>query len=269
MWQITGPAFRETEEMTQFRCAPCRGDEQFSVCVRDEISVPDMPCFHQELYDSFYDDGTSCVRLIRQEQHSGILLKDEEREQGMHKIDYDIASLDYYSNRLALRIMDIPRHMIRHGGIFLHASYIVVNGQAILFTAPKQTGKSTQAELWRKSRGAEVINGDRAILRKIDGVWCAFSSPYCGTSKICQDKIAPIQAIVILGQSKENTVRMATPHEGLTALLDGCTYDVWDKNQVDAAMTIMEKAITELPMVRLDCLPDESAVKALEEFLWQ
>ena len=269
VWQITGPTFHETEEMAHFRCDPCRSDERYSVCMRNEISVPDMPCVHQEVYDSFYDDGTSRVRLIRQEKHSDILLKDEECEPGIHKIDYDIASLDYYSGHLALRIMDMPRHMIRHGGIFLHASYIVVNGQAILFTAPKQTGKSTQAELWRKARDAKIINGDRAIVREIDGVWCACGSPYCGTSKICHNVTAPIKAIVMLGQAKENTVRMATPREGLAALLDGCTYDVWDKKQVDAAMTIMEQMIADVPMVKLNCLPDESAVKALEDFLWQ
>lgn len=269
MWQITGPTFRETEEMEQFRCAPCQGDERFSVCVRDEIFAPDMPCVHQELYDSFYDDGTSCVRLIRQERRNDILFKDKEQDLGIHEIDYDSASLDYYNNQLALRIMDMPRHIIRHSGIFLHASYIVADGQAILFTAPKQTGKSTQAELWRKTRHAEVINGDRAIVRKVGDIWYAYGSPYCGTSKICHNVTAPIKAIVILGKSEKNTVRMATPHEGVAAMLDGCTYDVWDKKQVDAAMTIMEKVITELPMVKLDCLPDESAVRALEEFLWQ
>ena len=269
MWQITGPVFRETEEMEQFRCQPCQADERFFVRVANEISAPAVPCLHQEAYEFFYDDGVSCARLIRQERRSGVLLKDEEQEQGLHKIDYDIASLDYYSNHLALRIMDIPRRIIAHEGIFLHASYIVANGQAILFTAPKQIGKSTQAELWRKSRGAKIINGDRAIVRKIDGVWCACGSPYCGTSKICHNVTAPIKAIVMLGQAKENTVRMATPREGLAALLDGCTYDVWDKKQVDAAMTIMEQMIADVPMVKLNCLPDESAVKALEDFLWQ
>ena len=33
--------------------------------------------------------------------------------------------------------------------LFFHASYAAWQGQGILFTAPSQTGKSTQAELWR------------------------------------------------------------------------------------------------------------------------
>lgn len=269
VWQITGPAFHESEELAQFRCEPCQADEQFFVRMADEIVAPAMPCIHKNVYEFFYGNGESRVRLIYQEQSNGILLKDEEKAHGMHEIDYDITSLKYYSGNLALRIMDMPHRIISHGGIFLHASYIIKDGQAILFTAPKQTGKSTQAELWRATRGAEIINGDRVILRKIDGTWYACSSPYCGTSKICQDAVAPIKAIVILGQSKKNAVCKATAREALEALLNGCTYNVWDKKQVDASMSIMERIITDLLMVRLDCLPDESAVAALEEFLWQ
>lgn len=268
VWQINGPAFCENEYMAQFRCEPNQADECYDVRLTDKITLPILPCLYKNLYEEFFGNEVSYARVIYQEREGGILFKDKLSEPGVHKIDYYNASLDCYSNNLTLKMMDIPRRILFHDGIFLHASYVVVDGQAVLFTAPKQTGKSTQAELWRKTRGADIINGDRVILRKIDGVWCACSSPYCGTSKICHNVTAPIKAIVILGQSKKNAVRTVTAHEGLAALLDGCTYDVWDKKQVDTAMTIMEQIITGVPMVRLDCLPDESAVKTLEEFLW-
>ncbi len=45
-----------------------------------------------------------------------------------------------------------------------HCSYILHQNRAILFAAPSGTGKSTQAALWEKYRGAEIIIGDRGLL---------------------------------------------------------------------------------------------------------
>jgi hypothetical protein len=69
--------------------------------------------------------------------------------------------------------------------LLMHASYIDADGEAILFTAPCGTGKSTQAELWRKFAGATVINGDKAGVSFVDGRLCACGVPFCGTSGIC------------------------------------------------------------------------------------
>ena len=41
----------------------------------------------------------------------------------------------------------------------LHASYVVRDGKALLFSAPSGTGKSTQAEFWHTRRGCDIING--------------------------------------------------------------------------------------------------------------
>ena len=103
--------------------------------------------------------------------------------------------------------------------LLMHASYIEVDGEAILFTAPCGTGKSTQAELWRKFAGATVINGDKAGVSCIDGRFFACGVPFCGTSGICENKTLPLKAIVELGQSKQNTVRRLTGISGLQAVL--------------------------------------------------
>ena len=179
--------------------------------------------------------------------------------------------LNRYANKLGispiLRVLDLPYEILRHGGVFLHASFIEWRGKAILFTAPKQTGKSTQAALWEKYKGAEIINGDRSLLRKAGGRWQAFGSPYCGTSHICKNKAVPIAAIVILGQAKENHLRKAATMEALRALLDGCSYDTWDKEQVIRMMDIANDLIKNLTFWKLDCLPDKSAVELLETIL--
>ena len=107
---------------------------------------------------------------------------------------------------MVMKIMNLPRQILLQDGVFIHCSFVVKNGTAILFSGNKQVGKSTQAELWRKYRNTLTANGDRAILRKIDGVWCACGSPYCGTSQICENITCPVETIVILSQGKENVL---------------------------------------------------------------
>ena len=46
--------------------------------------------------------------------------------------------------------------LLKYNGIILHSSFINFENKAILFSAPSGTGKSTQADLWKKYKNAEI-----------------------------------------------------------------------------------------------------------------
>ena len=80
-------------------------------------------------------------------------------------------------------------------------------------------GKSTQAGLWERYRGAKIVNGDRALLRKINGSWAACGWPVCGSSDICLLGDTPIHAIIMLYMTKISAMRsMMTPDQKRGAL---------------------------------------------------
>lgn len=70
-------------------------------------------------------------------------------------------------------LLALERKMIYRDSLILHCAYVRYQGEAILFSAPSETGKTTQANLWEKYRGSQTINGDRALIRKEDGRWTA------------------------------------------------------------------------------------------------
>ena len=109
--------------------------------------------------------------------------------------------------RNILTFMDLEATLLHFGAVILHASLIRWNNTAIVFSAPSSTGKSTQAELWKQYAGAEILNGDRAALRKKDGVWHGYGLPYAGSSGIYRNEHAPLRAIVALKQERENNIR--------------------------------------------------------------
>lgn len=268
VWELTGPDFADKAPLSRFLCPPAPADHRVEIGVAERLAVPNLPALYREDFIIHYDDNGSRLRVHTLEHTEDLLLTDREGADG-RRITFSAVGLPYYNSRLALMLLDLPRQVLKFGGVFLHAAYIRTEKGAILFTAPKQTGKSTQAELWRRHRGAEVVNGDRALIRMTGNVWTAFGSPYCGTSDICEDVSAPIRAVVLLSQGWENIARQATPREALAAMLNGMSYQVWDREQTERVMSVASGLIGQVPVIKLDCRPDEGAVIALEELLWK
>ena len=156
--------------------------------------------------------------------------------------------------------------LLHQRGLIFHASYIVSNGRAILFTAPSRTGKSTQAELWRKFRNAHVVNGDKAGVT-LRGQPMAHGVPFSGTSGICKNVSAPLAGIVILSQAKENTVRRLGPSQAVAALCPNVFVDQAIAEEWALALQLLLDVAASVPVYALACTPDARAVETLEQAL--
>ena len=163
----------------------------------------------------------------------------------------------------------LPLHhlLLKNDAVILHGSYILVNGDAIVFSAPSGTGKSTQAELWRKHRNAQIINGDRVLLRRTESDFTAGGIYYSGTSGICENVTAPLRAIVLISQELQSTAVKCSGSEAFTRLFRECACSAeLEKDPADTAAIIAD-AVNNVDIVKLGCLPDESAVEALANYL--
>jgi hypothetical protein len=169
--------------------------------------------------------------------------------------------------RLVLNSLEAEHHIVRHGGILLHSSFIRVEDSAILFTAPSGTGKSTQAELWKKYRGAEVINGDRTAVVPTGDAVMAYGIPYCGTSGICRDAKLPVAAIVCLSQAPQDRVEPLMGMRAFRNLWEGCSVNLWDREDVELCTKGVMEVIRQVPVVHLACTPEKSAMETLEAYL--
>ena len=157
--------------------------------------------------------------------------------------------------------------IVQNGGLILHCSYIACDGKAILFTAPSGTGKSTQADLWNQHRCAEIINGDRAALRFINGVLSAEGIPYSGSSKYCKNRTLPVQAIVYLSKAPETSIKRLSGYQAFLKVWEGTSVNTWNKDDVDKASELVQRIVERTPIFHLSCTPDESAVLTLQKAL--
>jgi len=150
-------------------------------------------------------------------------------------------------------------------GLLLHSSFIKTDRGAILFTAPSGTGKSTQAELWEKYRGAEQINGDCSIVRYTDNAFTAYSLPFSGTSGVCKNDSAPLRAVVYLTQASKNKIARLAGAPAFTYFMEGLKLHKWNRSDVKKVTSTLGDLLGDVPFFKLDCVPDESAVECLEE----
>lgn len=157
--------------------------------------------------------------------------------------------------------------LINHEAIVLHCSYIVDEGEAILFTAPSGTGKSTQADLWKKYKNATIVNGDRAIIKKIDGQYYALGMPICGSSDICLDVKSRIKCIVYLSQYKTNEIYELRAMERAKRLFSETTVNFFNNSYADKAFNIVADLAVSVDMCHLACTKYEEAVDTLYERL--
>lgn len=158
----------------------------------------------------------------------------------------------------------LPHILLQGKKIVIHSSYIETPMGAILFTAPSGTGKTTQAELWKKHRGAVILNGDRSVLGLSHGKRMVFGYPISGSSEDCENRSLPLCAVVALKQAPENTVRRLRGRDALRVLLNGTYYN--KRFPQDVSLN-MEAALPflETPIFELSCRPDLGAVEALEQ----
>ena len=174
---------------------------------------------------------------------------------------------DKISIKSVLESMEIEHLIARNYGFVFHCSYIARNGKAILFTAPSGTGKSTQAELWAKYRGAAIINGDRAAVRLADGQLLAEGIPFAGSSEYCKNRSLPIGAIVYLAQAPVTTVRRLGGYEAFSKIWEGVSINIWDREDMELVSGVVQKVAEQIPIFHMPCTPDEAAVIALEDAL--
>lgn len=165
-------------------------------------------------------------------------------------------------------LLALERRQLQHDAFVLHCAYIEHQGEAILFSAPSETGKTTQGNLWERYKGARTINGDRALLQKVDGRWVAQGWPVCGSSEVCNDLAMPIRSIVMLSQGKTDVVERLSPMKAFSQIYSQITINRWNAAANMRCMDRLEALVREIPVWHLSCTISENAVNTLAEALY-
>lgn len=159
------------------------------------------------------------------------------------------------------------RLLLGYKGLMLHSSAVVVDGYAYLFSADSGMGKSTHTNLWLEKFGdkAFVINDDKPAIRKIDGQWYVYGTPWCGKHNTNKNAKARLGAIVFLERSEKNWIEPENVKDAIPKFFKQTTRKLTLEEYMDKALSNMEEVLSEIPLYKMGCdISEEAANMAYE-----
>ncbi len=157
------------------------------------------------------------------------------------------------------------RQLLSHNGLMLHASAVVKDGYAYLFSAPCGTGKSTHTSMWKTAFGDEVfmLNDDKPALKKEEGCWYAYGTPWSGKTAQNVNMRIPLGGVCVLARGEQNEIVPYGGAAAIFALLDQ-TVRPRDADVRGELLVLIDDLMASVPVWKLRCTPTKEAALVSE-----
>lgn len=156
--------------------------------------------------------------------------------------------------------------LLSYGGFMLHASAVVYDGRAYLFSAPSGTGKSTHTQLWLKHFGkkAVILNDDKPALRFVGDELVAYGTPWSGKTDEQMNIHAPVAGIAFIERADSNSISVMDKKEAMINIFSQ-TVRPRSREKTDCLADILDRLLRNVPVYRLCCnMEPDAAVVAYE-----
>jgi len=122
-------------------------------------------------------------------------------------------------------------HLALKGGLIVHSTGLAHAGRGVLMAGPSGAGKSSVARLLAPGKTFSVISDDRMVVRKVNGEYHTFGTPWPGEANIAVNRSFQLGPIFFLTQAATNDVRRISSADALKRLLP-VTSIPWYDDQV-------------------------------------
>lgn len=257
------------KDMQEGSDAPVQYEIRFRIV--PELKVPDGICVYEERETGVY---------LSEDRTYFRVFKDYYTDQKVYAIGYydwdqkviliecQPENIDLFKNvQVIFKHVAWETLLLKEERLMLHASYLRTPFGGIAFSGASGIGKSTQAGLWCQYEQAEMLNGDKVILREKDDRWIGYGSPYAGSSSCYVNDSCELNGLFFLKQGKTCSLRKLTLSESVKQIYTGLTLNRWDGECVKQACDLAEKLAKTVPVYEFICTPDEQAVHFLKKKL--
>jgi len=185
-------------------------------------------------------------------------------------ITINVSARDVLERNPVLKTLDVAEYMgtgtmfarqlLKFGGFQLHASAVICQGKAYLFSAPSGMGKSTHTEKWCRLFGCRMLNDDKPVLRRFEGSWVAYGTPWSGKHDISSPEGVPLGGIAFLHRGEDNEIHRLPPVDAVAMMISQSPRFL-NAAQMTAQLELMDKLLQEVPIWKLTCRDDDEAAE--------
>ncbi len=156
---------------------------------------------------------------------------------------------------------NIADRLPSYDAFLLHGSTVELDGNAYIFTAHSGVGKTTHTRLWLSEFADEVsvLNGDKPILRFIDGVPYACGTPWNGKENYGRNVMRPLRGIAFLGRGAENIAVQIEPKDAVTRFMGQIYLPKRTPALLSKTLILANKMLSSVTLVDLKCNMDPEA----------
>lgn len=190
-----------------------------------------------------------------------------EEEIAAERLTSEIRTSDaYFESIVAYR--NIAEILPKHDAFVFHGSVINYEGAAYIITARSGVGKTTHTRLWLSEFAdkCHVLNGDKPVIRYVDGKFHACGTPWRGKEMYGVHESAPLAGIAFIDRGEKNAAFDISTSDALSRILLQI-YKPKDRIAVIKTMSLMDRLLKSVPFVRLECNMDPEAAHVSRDAL--
>ncbi len=184
---------------------------------------------------------------------------------------FEAAKTDEVSRKEGLESIALYRKIAdsiwKYDAFVFHGAVVNYEGKAYLFTAKSGVGKTTHIRLWLRAFGekAKILNGDKPVIRVIDGQVFISGTPWRGKEQYGEPGLLPLAGIAFLERSSENCAYPETPDNAIKRFATQAYIPKTEPLSGTRMLRLFNKVLTEVPLITLKCNMDIDAAKVAKE----
>lgn len=153
------------------------------------------------------------------------------------------------------------REIIPHGRFFLHASAVVLDGEAYLFSAPSGMGKSTHTALWLKQfEGSYILNDDKPVIFPENERVTVWGTPFSGKTNLQVNRGVRLRAICFLKQGDRNSITPITEDRAIALTLNN-TYRPKNSGNMELLLDMVGRVVETADIFEMSCKNEPAAAE--------
>jgi hypothetical protein len=149
-------------------------------------------------------------------------------------------------------------------GVEMHALGLADrDGSGYLFLGHSGAGKSTTARLWQAQPGVRLLSDDRIIIRKIDGRYYMYGTPWHGDAGVASPASAPLSAVFLLEQARTDQIVALPQGQAAAELFARCFVPYYREQGLEFTLSFFDELTRFVPCSTFRFAPTENAVEAI------